>query len=193
MSQPTSTRVRLDLFDATAGLTRGRGMFIEAFWYGVKCAVFTTSLPWPSAMKVALLRRFGAQIGLGVVIKPRVNIHFPWKLTVGDHCWLGEGSWILNLAPVSLGAHVCISQNAFLCTGNHDFRQPHMPYRNAPITIEDGAWIAAQTFVGPGVTVGRDTVVLAGSVVLKSLDGGNVYQGSPCVLIGPRWPQPTER
>jgi putative colanic acid biosynthesis acetyltransferase WcaF len=187
MSHRASTRVRLDLFDATKGLTRGRGVLVETLWYALKCAFFTTILPWPSALKVSILRLFGAKMGSGVVIKPRVNIHLPWKLTVGDHCWLGEGAWILNLEEISIGAHVCVSQNAFLCTGNHDFRNPGMPYRNAPIAIEDGAWIAAQTFIGPGVSIGREAVVLAGSVVLKSLEGGNVYQGSPCVMTGSRW------
>ena len=183
------TRVRLDLFDASRGLTRGRSALVEAIWYVVKCAIFMSALPWPGAIKVGLLRLFGASIGDGVVIKPRVNIHLPWKLTVGDHCWIGEGAWILNLEPVSLGSHCCVSQNVFLCTGNHDYRDVSMPYRNAPIAIENGAWIAAQSFVGPGVTVGADAVVLAGSVVLSSLAGGAVYQGSPCMFVKARWPQ----
>ena len=182
-----STNVRLDLFNPAKGLTRGRGIAIEAAWYAIKCVVFLSALPWPSSLKARLLRFFGASIGEGVVIKPRVNIHLPWKLTVGDHCWIGEGAWILNLEPVALGAHVCISQNVFLCTGNHDFRDPAMAYRNAPIVVEDGAWVAAQTFVGPGVTIGREAVVLAGSAVLKSVAAGKVYQGSPCVEVGVRW------
>ena len=182
-----STNVRLDLFNPTKGLTRGRSVVTEAAWYAIKCVIFLSALPWPSSLKVRLLRLFGASVGSGVVIKPRVNIHLPWKLTIGDHCWIGEGAWILNLEPVSLGAHVCISQNVFLCTGNHDFRDPAMAYRNAPIVVEDGAWVAAQTFVGPGVSIGREAVVLAGSAVLKSLAGEKVYQGSPCVEVGVRW------
>jgi putative colanic acid biosynthesis acetyltransferase WcaF len=183
------TRVRLDLFDPTCGLTRGRSASIEALWYAFKSVIFMSALPWPSALKVGLLRLFGASVGQGVVIKPRVNIHLPWKLTVGDHCWIGEGAWILNFEPVLIGAHSCISQNVFLCTGNHDFRDVTMPYRNAPIVVENGAWIAAQSFVGPGVTVGTEAVVLAGSVVLKSIAGGSVYQGSPCVFVTSRWPR----
>jgi putative colanic acid biosynthesis acetyltransferase WcaF len=181
------TRVRLDQFNPAIGLKRARPLWIEALWYACKCLIFLSAVPWPSALKVRLLRMFGAQIGEGVVLKPRVNIHFPWKLQVGDHCWIGEGAWLLNLEPIVLGTQSCISQNAFLCTGNHDFRQPHMPYRNAPIDIGAGAWIAAQTFVGPGVTVGGDAVVLAGSVVLADLAPGGVYQGSPCVQVKRRW------
>ena len=183
------TRVRLDHFDATLGLSRGKSAPVEALWYILKCTIFMSAIPWPSALKVRLLQLFGASVGQGVVIKPRVNIHLPWKLNVGDYCWIGEGAWILNLEPVTIGAQCCISQNVFLCTGNHDFRDVAMPYRNAPIVIEDGAWIAAQCFVGPGVTVGSEAVVLAGSVVLKSLEGGAVYQGSPCVFVKSRWAQ----
>src|SRR6516162_6346266 len=135
------TRVRNDSFDPRQGLDRGRPIWFVAFWYMVKCLLFLSHWPFPSRLKCVLLRSFGARIGKGVLIKPRVNIHFPWKLTVGDFTWIGEEVFILNFEPVCIGAHCCISQRAFLCTGNHDYRQEHMPYRNAPITIEDGAWI----------------------------------------------------
>jgi putative colanic acid biosynthesis acetyltransferase WcaF len=185
--QHSDSRVRLDLFDASIGLVRGRSSLVEAAWYVVKCMFFTTSVPWPSRWKAELLKLFGAVVGKGVVIKPRINIHLPWKLVIGDHCWIGEGAWILNLEQVSIGAQACLSQNVFLCTGNHDFRDPAMTYRNAPIVIEDGVWVAAQTFVGPGVTIAKEAVVLAGSAVLKSLAGGKVYQGSPCIEVADRW------
>src|ERR1700733_4183499 len=157
------TRVRNDLFNPRQGLDRGRSKFVEAVWYIVKCVLFLSPWPFPSSLKCALLRFFGARIGTGVVIKPRVNIHFPWKLFVGDHAWIGEEVFILNFEPVTIGAHCCISQRVFLCTGNHDFRKPDMPYRNRPITMEDGAWVGAHAFVSPGVTIGTETVITAGS------------------------------
>src|ERR1035437_4993246 len=83
------TRVRLDLFDSRQGLDRGRPKLVEALWYLVKCALFLTPLPFPSSLKRSVLRLFGARVGNGVVIKPRVNIHFPWKLAVGDFTWIG--------------------------------------------------------------------------------------------------------
>ena len=184
------TRVRNDLFDGRQNLVRGRSKAVEAVWYLIKCAFFLTALPWPSSLKCALLRLFGARIGAHVRIKPRVNVHFPWKLEVGDHTWIGEEVFLLNMEPIVIGAHCCISQRAFLCTGNHDFREVNMPFRNRPIVVEEGAWIGAQSFVGPGITVGSEAVVAAGSVVTKSLPRGMRCTGNPCTPLGPRWHKP---
>lgn len=182
-----TSRVRNDRFDAAAGFDRGRPVWIEAGWYLCKILFFLSAFPWPSAWKVRILCAFGARVGEGVVIKPRVNIHFPWRLTIGDHAWIGEEAWLLNLAEIDIGAHCCISQRAFLCTGNHDYRRSDMAYRNSPIRLEDGAWVGAQSFVGPGVTIGCDAVVAAGSIVTRDLPAGMVCAGSPCVPIRPRW------
>lgn len=181
------TRVRNDLFDARAGLDRGRSFWVEACWYICKCLLFLTPLPVPCWIKRVVLRGFGARIGKGVIIKPRVNIHFPWKLTIAAHTWVGEEVFLLNFEPINIGAHCCISQRAFLCTGNHDYRQPAMPYRNQPITVEDGAWIGAQTFVSPGVTIGSEAVIAAGSVVTRNQPPGAVCSGNPCVAVRSRW------
>jgi putative colanic acid biosynthesis acetyltransferase WcaF len=181
------TRVRNDRFDPADGLDRGRPSWFEACWYLTKCVFFLTAWPLPSGAKRGLLRLFGARIGRGVVIRPRVNIHLPWKLDVGDHTWIGEEVFILNLERVSIGAHCCISQRAFLCTGNHDYSKPEMPYRNRPISIEDGAWVGAQAFVGPGVTICAEAVITAGSVVIKDQPARMVCSGNPCSAVRPRW------
>ena len=181
------TRVRQDLFDPRRGLDRGRPRAVEAAWYLCKLVFFLGAFPWPSALRVALLRAFGARVGRGVVIKPRVNIHLPWKLTVGDHAWIGEEAFILNFEPVTIGAHACVSQRAFLCTGNHDYRDVTMPYRNRPISVGDGAWVGAASFVAPGVTIGDEAVVAAGSVVTRDLPAATVGAGNPCAPLRPRW------
>ena len=181
------TKVRQDLFDTWSGCQRGRSVWIEGLWLMVKAVFFLTVFPWPNAFKCYLLRLFGAKVGHGVVIKPRVHIYFPWKLEVGDRTWLGEEVFILNLERVCIGAHCCVAQRSFLCTGNHDLRKPEVPYSGKPITLEDGVWIGAQAFVGPGVKVGEDTAVFAGSVVTKNLEPGKIYQGNPCVERGARW------
>lgn len=181
------TRARLDLFDPRKGLDRGAGSLREALWYACKLLFFLSAFPWPSPWRAWLLRRFGASVGRGTVIKPRTNIHLPWKLSVGDYAWIGEEVFVLNFEQVRIGAHACVSQRAFLCTGNHDYSDPAFSYRNAPITIEDGAWVGAQAFVGPGTTVGRDAVILAGSVVTASLPACMVCGGNPCAVLRPRW------
>ena len=179
--------VRLAAFDAAVGLDRGAGKLKEILWYLVKVVFFLSALPWPSTFKCSLLRVFGAKIGKGVNIKPRVNIHFPWKLIVGNDVWIGEEAFLLNFEQMCIGHDVCISQRAFLCGGNHDFRVPEMPYRNGPITLEDGSWVGASVFISPGVTVGIDTVITAGSIVTGNLAPNGIYKGNPAAYIKQRW------
>lgn len=180
-------QTRLDQFDARRGLNRGSSKAYEMLWYLMKCCFFLSPLPWPTRFKCSILRLFGATVGVGVNIKPRVNIHFPWKLELGDWCWIGEEVFILNFEPVKIGAHVCVSQRSFLCGGNHDFRDVTFSFRNGPITIGDGVWIGSQVFIGPNVTIGSEAVVTASSVVTKSLLGNRIYSGNPLKEIGIRW------
>ena len=149
----------------TGGFQRGAPPLKEAAWWLVRALFFLTPLPWPSALRVALLRMFGAQGGArGVVIRSQVNITFPWRLPPGDHVWIGEEVLILSLAPVSIESNCCISQRAFLCTGSHDFSSPAFTLKTEGITICEGSWVAASAFIGPGVTVGPGSMVAAGSV-----------------------------
>lgn len=141
------------------GASRGK----ELLWWLCRSLLFAPWFPVPSKIKVAALRVFGANVGDGVVIRSRVNITFPWKLEIGDYVWLGDEVMILSLAPVKIGNNVCISQRAFLCTGSHDFRKESFDLITKPITIEDGCWICAQAFVGPGVTLSAGTMVKAGN------------------------------
>ena len=186
MAQITQSRVRLKDFDAS-GFNRGAGKGKEICWYLFKMVFFLSAFPFPNFVKIKLLRLFGAKIGGGVTIKPRVNIHFPWKLEIGNDVWIGEEVFILNFENAIIGNNVCVSQRAFLCGGNHDFKQPAMPYRNGTINLLDGAWVGASCFVGPGVTIGIDTVVTAGSIVTGSLEGNGIYRGNPAVFIKSRW------
>ena len=181
------TIVRNDLFDPRQGLDRGRPRIVEAAWYLCKCFFFLTALPVPSRFKCFLLRLFGARVGRGVIIKPQVKIHFPWKLTIGDFAWIGEEVFILNFEPVTIGAHSCVSQRTFLCGGSHDYRKPEMPYRNAPISVGEGAWIGAQVFIAPGVTIGTEAMVTAGSVVTRDQPSRMICSGNPCLPLKERW------
>lgn len=182
-----STKVRLKDFDASIGLDRGAGKLKEICWYMAKVVFFMSALPYPTSFKVFLLRLFGAKIGTGVVIKPRVNIHFPWKLEISDDVWIGEEVFILNFEKVRIESNVCISQRSFLCGGNHDYRKPSMPYRNGPITLQQGCWIGAGCFIGPCVTIGVDTVITVGSVVTSDVGSNLVCRITPTDFQRPRW------
>ena len=169
---------------STRNFDRGAPFWKEALWTVVKCLFFLGPWPLPSALRVALLRGFGAQIGDGVVIRAEVNITFPWRLTVGDDVWFGEGAMLLTLAPVVIESDVCISHRAFLCTGSHDHRSEDFGLIVKPITVRRGSWIAAQAFIAPGVEIGEGSVISAGSVCLKSVPPGVLVRGNPAEEAG---------
>lgn len=187
MTNSKILHTQLDQFDSSIGLNRGASKYKEIFWYIIKVFFFLSALPYPSQFKCWLLRCFGAAVGEGVVIKPRVNIHFPWKLEIGNHVWIGEEAFLLNFELLKIGNNVCISQRAFLCGGNHDYKVPSMPYRNGTITLGDGCWVGANVFVAPNVSIGENTVISAGSVVTKSLNENGFYRGNPVEFIKKRW------
>lgn len=167
----------------TGDFERGTPAWKEALWVAVKSVFFLNPLPWPSELRVALLRAFGARIGVGVVIRANVNITFPWRLEVGDHVWFGEEVLVLSLAPVRIGSDVCLSQRAFICTGSHRFETPGFDLVTRPVTIHDRSWIAAQVFIAPGVEIGPDSMVAAGSVVTQSVPPGVAVQGNPAAMV----------
>lgn len=161
---------------------KGRSLFVQALWYLFGLPLLRTHWIPISRVKCLVLRLFGAAIGKGVYIKPGVRVKFPWYLTVGDFCWLGEDLWIDNLAAVSIGSNVCISQGAYLCTGNHDWSTPNMKLFRKPIVLEDGSWVGAKAVLCPGVTIGENSVVAAGSVVNTSIPACQVWGGNPAVF-----------
>lgn len=163
------------------GYVPGASLPIRALWYAVNALVLNSWWVPCSGIKVLLLRMFGAKIGLGVVIKPRVNIKYPWHLKLGRNVWIGEDVWIDNLMPVTIGDNVCLSQNSLLLTGNHDYRSPTFDLMAQPITIADGVWIAARVVVCSGAYCGENCVVTVGSVAVGSLEPNFVYSGTPAV------------
>lgn len=154
------------------GYVVGRPPLVRALWLLVSGAVV---MRWwcPAALRHGILRAFGARIGEGALIRHRVRIHWPWKLTVGDGSWVGEGSWLLDLEPITIGANVCISQDVLLCTGSHDRRSRTFEFDNAPIAVEDGAWVAARATVLRGVRIGAGATVGATALVTRDVPAGD--------------------
>jgi len=168
----------LNIYD-NSDFDRGASRWKEALWMFVRCLFFQNSFPWPSDVRVELLRSFGAKIGRGVVIRANVNISFPWRLIIGDNVWIGEDVGILSLALVEIGSSVCISQRAYLCTGSHDFRNSDFKLKTASIVIGDRTWVAASAFIGPGITIGSDSVIAAGAVVFSDIPANSFVRGNP--------------
>ena len=139
-----------------------------------------------SGIKLFFLRLFGAEIGNGVVIKPGVKIKFPWKLIIGENSWVGEGVWIDNLDTISIGKSVCISQGAYLFTGNHNFKSSAFNLITLPIFIEDGVWIGALAIVRLGVTCGTHAVLTVASMATKNLQPYSIYKGNPAIKTSDR-------
>lgn len=139
-----------------------------------------------SGLKVMLLRLFGARVGKGVVIKPNVNIKYPWLLEIGDHTWIGERAWIDNLAQVKIGKNCCISQGAMLLCGNHNYKKSTFDLIVKPITLEDGAWVGALSVVCPGVTIKSHAILTVQSVAAETLEPFALYKGNPAVRIRER-------
>lgn len=161
----------------------GQGFVARTLWHLISALVLQNPLNPSSRLAVGLLRAFGAKIGRGVVIKPGVNVKYPWNLSVGNYSWIGEGAWLDSLAPIAIGSNVCISQGAYLCTGNHDWNDPHFGLIVKSIIIEDGAWIGARATVLPGVTIGSHAVAAAGAVVTKDVPDWTICVGNPAVPV----------
>lgn len=158
----------------------------RVLWYFANILFLMNPLNPISSVKVRLLRCFGAKIGKGVVIKPSVNIKYPWNLSIGDYTWIGENVWIDNLVQVTIGSNVCVSQGAMLLCGNHNYKKSTFDLMVGKIVLEDGCWVGAQSVVCPGVTLHSHAVLGVASVANKNLDAYTIYQGNPAQMVRKR-------
>ena len=161
----------------------GAGRLKTITWFFVNAWLMQGRWNPSSSLKVRLLRMFGAKIGHGVIIKPSVNIKYPWNLVVGDYTWIGENVWIDNLTQVTMGRNVCISQGAMLLCGNHNYRKTTFDLMIGSITLEDGVWVGAQSVVCPGVRMASHSVLTVGSVATRDCEEYGIYQGNPAVKV----------
>lgn len=163
------------------------GPFLKrALWYFTSMIFFKNSLLFPGFLKNGLLRLFGAKLGKNIILKPSINIKYPWYLSIGNNVWIGENVWIDDLANVRLGNNVVLSQGAFLLTGNHDYKKETFDLMLGEIMIEDGVWVGANSLITPGVVLGSHSVIGAGSVVAGDTEPYSIYQGNPAKYIRKR-------
>ena len=162
-------------------------------WAVVQATAFRLSFHNWYGFRVWLLRRFGARVGADVRIRRTVVVECPWNLAIGDGSSIGHAAIVYCLGPVTIGRRVSISQYAHVCAGSHDYRRADMPLTRPPVTIGDDAWIAADAFVGPNVTVGEGAILAARGVALRDLESWTIYLGNPAqsVRSRPRFGAPT--
>lgn len=176
---------RLDLFRVPEGF-RGRNAVYVQLWRIVQGTLFRRSPQFAYGFRRWLLRLFGAQIGRKVLIRASARVTYPWKVSIGDYSWISDEVVLYSLGRIDVGAHAVVSQRSYLCAGDHDADMPDFPIRGLPIVIEDGAWIATDVFIGPGVTVHQYAIVGARSSVFKDIPAAMVCHGTPCKPVRPR-------
>ena len=165
---------------------RGRPAWVVQLWWFVQTTLFNLSPQVLYGWRRWLLRLFGATIGHGVLLRPSVEIIYPWKVSIGDWSWIGDNASLYSLGEIEIGDNVVISQNSYLCTGSHDLKKPSFDIYAEKIVVEAESWIAADVFVAPGVRIGHGAVVGARSTVLHDLPSMMVCYGNPARPVRPR-------
>ncbi len=163
----------------------GRNGLIRALWFLINACFFRSFFP-VNGIKLLLLRLFGAKIGQSVVVKPRVSIKYPWKLSIGDNSWIGEEVWIDNLAEVTIASNCCVSQGAMLLTGNHNYKKESFDLMIGEINLEEGVWVGAKSIVCPGVRMKNHSVLSVGSVLSSDTEAFGIYRGNPAIKVKER-------
>jgi putative colanic acid biosynthesis acetyltransferase WcaF len=165
---------------------RGKSPFVVQLWWVIQALLFHTSPQFLYGWRRFLLRLFGAEIGEGVLVRPSVRVTYPWRLSIGDHSWIGDHVELYTLGPIRIGSNAVVSQGSYLCTATHDYSRSSFDMQTRSVTIEDEAWVAAHCFVAPGVTVKRGAMVASRSLVLKDVPAGMIAAGHPAQVLRPR-------
>lgn len=166
-----------------------RGRFAAFAWRWVSRLLYYPS-PIPGyAWRRLILRCFGASVARSVKIHRNVRIIHPWNLTLGPGATVRQGCVLDCQAPITIGAQTQLSQYVHLCTATHTYDRRDMPIIGQPIRIGDHCWLAADVFVGCGVSIGEATVVGARSGVFRDLPPGVIATGNPAKVVKPRQPQ----
>lgn len=170
---------------SSEGFDRGASLVIQASWLAIGCTLLSSWLPG-SLWRRLLLRAFGADIGCKVIIKPGVKVKFPWRLSIGDFSWIGEGVWIDNLGDVCVGCHVCVSQGTYICTGSHDWSRETFDLIVKPVVLRDHAWACAFSKLAPGTTMEEGAVLSMGSLGSGNLSAWRIHSDSHKSIVRSR-------
>ena len=130
-----------------------------------------------------MLILFGAKLGKNVRFSPGLKVKMPWRLIIGNYCWIGEDTWIDNISLVTLQENICVSQGVYFCTGNHDFKKNSFDLICKPINIESNVWIGAKSIIGPGIKIGSGSVVTLGSIVKIDIPKNSILKTTNDNLI----------
>ena len=177
-------KIQLSSFD-NQNFNGGAGWLKRILWHFTN-AIFFKSVFHFYSLKVWILRVYGAKIGHNVLIKPYVNIKYPWNLVIGNNVWIGEEVWIDSLDKIIIGNDVCISQGALLLCGNHNYSKSTFDLMTGKIILEDGVWIGAKSIVCANVICYTHSVLGVLSVATKNLDPYTIYRGNPAEPIKER-------
>ena len=167
----------------TTSITVNASKVKQIVWYFTNIIFFKNPLFISTAIKIFLLKAFGAKVGSSVVIKPNVNIKYPWKLSIGNNSWIGEAVWIDNLSEVIIEDSVTISQGALLLTGSHDHTKETFDFISLPIVLQYGVWIGARAVVYGGITCHTHAVLSLNAVAETDLKPYTIYKGNPAVAV----------
>ena len=157
--------------------------FMRLIWQIVCWTLFKPSPNCMHAFRAFILRLFGASLGKNCHIYPLSKIWAPWNLQCQDNVCIANHAVIYNQALVFIGSQSTISQEAYICTGTHDYTQKNFPLLTKPVYIEEHVWVGARAFILPGVTLKQGAVAGACSLISKNLEPWTVYQGNPCKAI----------
>tara|TARA_B100000242_G_C42921604_1_gene427326 strand:- start:135 stop:668 length:534 start_codon:yes stop_codon:yes gene_type:complete len=153
---------------------RGNNVIFEAIWVVLFRPIVSSFLPGSYWRKIILII-FGAKLGKNIRFNCGLKVKFPWKLIIGNFCWIGEDTWIDNLETVKISDNVCISQGVYFCSGNHNYKKSTFDLICKPILIESNVWIGAKSIIGPGYTVGKSSVVTLGSIVKEDIPSNCLF------------------
>lgn len=176
---------QLDVFRLPVGF-RGRSAFVVQLWWLIQSTLFACSPQFMFGWRCWLLKVFGMKIGKSVLLRSSVKVTYPWKVTIGDHVWIGDDVVLYSLGEIVVGDHAVVSQRAYLCSASHDYTRSDFPIFENKICIGAQAWLATDVFVAPGVTIGDGAVVGARSSVFHDLPPMMVCVGSPAIPIKSR-------